>query len=395
VIVDKQLALAYLRENTPVENAMRGARLLCVLLCGLWGSEAGACSIPVFRYALENWAPSPYRAFVFHKGPLSDAGKSLLHKLQDGPANLTVTVADVAGKLAPEVDKVWRRHAHKEHLPALVVLYPDEEEDADAPPAWSGPLDDSSIHHLLDSPTRRKIVKLLTSGESVVWLLMSDGENGDNETMRLLEKELPRLQGVLQLPEQKDDPDLRSRLPLRISFPVLRLSRTQAEERFLVQSLLGSEEGLRQVSGPILFPIFGRGRGLLALHGETLTAAHLERWASFLCSACSCRVKEANPGVDLLITADWGELLEVAENEAPSKPALTAPAIPPGLSEEEDATTSADKPHSCRCWLWSGVAGGGVVFLVACVWLLRRRVGGSPSGGQMNPRTASTTQQPR
>ena len=38
--------------------------------------------------------------------------------------------------------------------------------------------------------------------------------------------------------------------------------------------------------------------------------------AEFVCAPCSCRVKELNPGVDLLLTADWKALLE-----NPPKPA--------------------------------------------------------------------------
>jgi hypothetical protein len=34
-----------------------------------------ACSVPVFRYALERWQPSKYELVVFHKGPLRPADR--------------------------------------------------------------------------------------------------------------------------------------------------------------------------------------------------------------------------------------------------------------------------------------------------------------------------------
>ena len=37
---------------------------------------AEACSVPVFRYALERWQADPYEVFVFHRGPLT---LSLIH----------------------------------------------------------------------------------------------------------------------------------------------------------------------------------------------------------------------------------------------------------------------------------------------------------------------------
>ncbi len=30
-----------------------------------------ACDVPVFRFAFDNWAVEPYRAVVFHRGPLA------------------------------------------------------------------------------------------------------------------------------------------------------------------------------------------------------------------------------------------------------------------------------------------------------------------------------------
>jgi hypothetical protein len=159
---------------------------------------------------------------------------------------------------------------------------------------------------------------------------------------------------------------------LRISFSVLRLSRNQREEQFFIQSLLGVEEDLNKVRGPILFPVFGRGRVLLALHGEELASGPVERWTTFLCGSCSCTVKEGNPGVDLPIRADWDGLLETPGKE-PSAPTITAPAIPPGRQTNEEP--SAAEPRPWRHWLWVGLAGS-LVLLAAGAWWRRGSRGG-------------------
>lgn len=45
-----------------------------------------ACSIPVFRYALEHWPPDVYTAVVFHDMPLSDTQKKWVNQLDASPS---------------------------------------------------------------------------------------------------------------------------------------------------------------------------------------------------------------------------------------------------------------------------------------------------------------------
>jgi hypothetical protein len=359
---------------------MYRARWLLVLLAGLATVEARACSIPVFRYALERWLSSSYQVHVFHRGPLDANAARLVDQLKQsaGSANFSLTMTDVSGKLSGQAEHVWRQLGQPTGLPRLVSFFPDD--DDNATPVWSRPLNEPCVRQLLDSPVRRRIVSLLTQGESVVWLLLTSGDRkADDEAGRLMERELARLTEVLKLPEQAGtDPELRSSVPLRISFPVVRLGRQQADEAFLVNTLLESEEGLSNVRGPIVFPVFGRGRVLTALYGDELTATHLERWASFLCGACSCRVKEANPGVDLLVSADWDEMLQTPAEASttPSKPVLTAPSIPPGSAGRAGADQAEDPaPHQCHCWLWGSLSVACVVVVGTGAWRLRSRMG--------------------
>jgi hypothetical protein len=64
---------------------------------------------------------------------------------------------------------------------------------------------------------------------------------------------------------------------------------------------------------PIAFPVFGRGRVLQPLIGAGLTLDNVMFDSSYLCGACSCQVKEENPGIDLLVAAAWDAALRGSE----------------------------------------------------------------------------------
>ena len=46
--------------------------VLCVYVLLWLTNPANACSIPVFRYAMERWPADYYEGIVIHKGPLAD-----------------------------------------------------------------------------------------------------------------------------------------------------------------------------------------------------------------------------------------------------------------------------------------------------------------------------------
>src|SRR5688572_21176800 len=97
-------ASAPLREIIAGWRPRRGfPRLTLALAAGLVliaASLAWACNVPVFRFALERWRPDPYRAVIFHRGPLTDADRGLIQPLveqQDaGTANLSLRTVDVS-----------------------------------------------------------------------------------------------------------------------------------------------------------------------------------------------------------------------------------------------------------------------------------------------------------
>jgi hypothetical protein len=281
-------------------------------------APAAGCSIPVFRYALERWQPSSYELIVYHRGTLKDAERKELGRVRAAAAgaNVEITEVDLDGKVDPEFAAVWKQHA-SETLPWVIGRFPDA--DLKSPLAWAGPLDSSKIEPLLDSPLRRQIVRDLFRGESAVFILLESGDAiQDAAAAKLLDDELPRLRKAIVLPTPtRDGPQVRSEIPVQVLFACRRLSRTNTEERCLIDLLTRCEDGLDKAKGPILFAVVGRGRVLTALHGKDLTAKQLEETARFLCGACSCQVKELNPGVDLLFTARWEAFLEIETLPAP------------------------------------------------------------------------------
>jgi hypothetical protein len=95
--------------------------------------------------------------------------------------------------------------------------------------------------------------------------------------------------------------------------------------------LLRSEPDLAERSDPMVFPVFGRGRALLPLVGAGITARNIHDSAAFLVGACSCEVKELNPGFDLLLAANWEGLL--TQDGAPLPAAVPSRDVNPGEAE--------------------------------------------------------------
>jgi hypothetical protein len=339
---------------------------LALLLVPLLVPRAPGCTIPVFRYALERWRPSAYELVLFHRGPLPPPAAALLEKLQNvaGTANLEVTPVDLAADTDREMRQLWEKQETRRPLPWLVLRYPGSGDKTAS--AWAGQLTEDNVEALLTSPARQRLVRRLVRGDAV-WLLL-DGEDAaaNDKAEALLRRELRRLERQIELPEQsKDGPQMRLALPLRVSFAVLRLSRSDRAEQPFVRLLTNADDGLAAVRGPVALPVFGRGRVLCALHGKQLAAAEVERAARYLCGECSCQTKELNPGVDLLLAADWEQLLEAASAEPVPPP--TTEAVP--VAAEAAAAPSGER----RFWLWVGTVLAAGLVVVTGVWALASR----------------------
>ena len=300
-----------------------GAALLA-LLAGALACEgrAEACSVPVFRYALERFPSDPYEFVIFHRGPLSSEHKQVIAATErlaedaNWPVNLKVRLVDLAAK---EADKpVWTPPLDAP-LPWLAVTPPG---GADAALVWSGQLRADDIQALVDSPARREVAHRLMKGESAVFLLMESGhKDADDAAAQLLQTTLAKMEKSLQLPPDDGTGRPRSELPLKISFSILRIGHSDPAERGLVKILSASSDGAQHTAGPIVYPVFGRGRILAALTGETLAPDALQEAGEFLCGNCSCSLKGQLPGADLLMAADWETILQ-GESISEDSPAM-------------------------------------------------------------------------
>jgi hypothetical protein len=324
--------------------------------------HARACQTPVFRYALEKWPGDYYPLMIYHDKPLSPDDKAVvgwLEKVQETEGSqVSVYVLDVSNPVTtqpatapaatqpttqPSPGDSQRAYLLKKFpppadipMPAMVLRYPAQPgpKGATWPVVHSGRLDGKIARQIIDSPARQKIAKRLLSGDSSVWVLLESGDKAkDAAAAKVLETELGRLNKELQLPEQPPTPDVgpydepKIEIELKVAFSVLRVSRTGPAERMFIKMLLGSEEGLTTLKGPMAFPIFGRGRALAAFAGDGIETDNIESACIFLVGRCSCQVKRLNPGTDMMFSVNWDAALA-------GQPMMTMPPLPRLASDE-------------------------------------------------------------
>jgi hypothetical protein len=339
-----------------ITMVMKRMGLACVFL-GVTAAAVPvcACSVPVFRYALERWKADPYEFVVFHRGPLAPDQQEIVDAF--GPkgaigsksANVSLRTVDLDAEPDEEMQALWAKQ-NTETLPFAVTRYPEpvrrKQTNADL---WSGPLTQSSIDGLVDSPARREIARRILKGETVVWAFV-DATGADkaasDKAHALLIDQLKAMTLKLKLPEI-DKQDILDGLvspaatDLKLKFSVVRISRDNAVEQGFVDMLTYSEEDgteftlSKLADKPMAFPIFGRGRALYALVGAGINPDTIEEACGSLIAPCTCQVKEKNEdGADLLMAVDWDGLVETTIDLDKELPPLTGPGS--GIGAETD-----------------------------------------------------------
>lgn len=363
--------------------------------------RALSCNIPVFRYALEKWDLTPYDVLVYHRGPLPAEMQAMLKPWTEisKRANIEVTIVNLDEPVAPEHRRLWEQYAKYERTPWMLVR--SQSKYAPDAPAWSGPFTEANFKTVLDSPMRQATLAHLTRGSSVVYLFLTSGDaKADRNAFTMARKELPTLAKKIKLEQQAEEgPNkLQWAIPLKVDFPLLVLDRTDPAEAAFVKFLLGTENGLDEVDGPILFAIFGRGR-VLSLHGKYLTDENLVLATSFLCAKCSCDKKEELGAiVDLLMLADWPEIqtllgdgkdavamptsipttlpypemIDAPAKWVPQTPDASTQAVVNRVAPSITETTIESRPEKSGChicgMLWIAIGGAGVLVLGTGVW---------------------------
>ena len=211
-----------------LRRAVRAALLALLAATLVWEGRAKACSVPVFRYALERFPSDPYEFVIFHRGPLSAEHKKVIaatEKLAEDtnwPVNLKVRLVDLAAK-EPQKPDPAAKEAQKPAwtppldgpLPWLVVAPPGGSDGH----VWSGQLRADDIQALVDSPARREVAHRLMQGDSAVFLFLESGQKeADAAAAQTLQATLAKMEKSLQLPPDDGTGRVNSELPLKISF---------------------------------------------------------------------------------------------------------------------------------------------------------------------------------
>ena len=355
-------------------TGFRSAGLLGLIFVGIMVVGL-ACQVPVFRFALERWEADSYTIVIVpgSQGKLSAAEEKISAFLQSKGSADAVT-ANLKVRIDPE-------NVGEGTGATVRLFYPPRLAGSNVPPIWTGALTMENARALVDSPARRKIVTRLLRGESATWVLIESGDRGkDDDAASEIEKAFLKAEAELKIPDgvltveearkvsQADgrDPDdvLRSQIPLKIAFSLIRISRDDPAESIFREMLLHMEDDLGEFGNePMVFPVFGRGRALEPLIGRGINAENVFEHTSYFCGACSCEIKNQNPGVDLLIAANWKAAIAgsevVVEKSLP--PLVGVGALSDGdVARDENAVAiESGSGISFRSpWV---VAGGGVL----------------------------------
>jgi hypothetical protein len=347
---------------------------VCLFLL-VTAAVAEACQVPVFRYALERWQPDHYQLVIVHDGNLTSEEQADVTYLEEnlvGPNGPMINLRFEALDLAKEKKQFarWKKlHSDQNASVSIHLFFPFEAFEQDTNPIWNGDFTRNNINQILDSPARRELVKRILAGDSAVWFFLETGNQKEDDKLfktlekyaKIAEKEISVPEGVIQQ-SALDDPSLllgpgdeenilESSVPLKIAFSILRLSRKDPQEAILRSMLLHLEDDLldkEMENKPMLFPAFGKGRVLPPLIGAGISEENALADCGYLCGACSCQVKNQNPGMDILVKADWWTALEgssvIAEKELPPLTGVED-LIAANEPEKDDAEANSGEPE--------------------------------------------------
>jgi hypothetical protein len=314
--------------------------------------RADACDTPVYRYAMYNWAPAPYRVYYFYRGEPDKRDADINRRLaeqrdrlqppgavqpeaaqppsaaqstaQGSGANVVLETIDVGRKddveMLPEpVKKAWEAKADAK-LPMHFVFT-----------SWGDlisaeRLDSATANALVQSPLRSQIAQLLEKRHAAVFLLFCGKDAAANaQAEKVIQEVIARAaKGQITVEPADDDAPAPTASagrvagggplvadgegparPQRLQIGLVKLQRSDPAETCLVRSLSTVEREIPEAAGqPMVFAVFGRGRVLPPCIGKGITAENLSLQVELLAGPCSCNIRQ-NLGVDLLFQWDW------------------------------------------------------------------------------------------
>jgi len=256
---------------------------------------------------------------------------------------------------------------------------------------WHGGLNAEALGLFVQSPARKKLVEQMLGGATAVWVFVESGDKlADDAAVAKIEKRLRYLETITQLPAI-DPTDPSSKLgpgpKLQVKFGLLRVAPTDAAETVFLKMLAGAKTSEAAKKGAWLAAVFGRGRVLGAWPANGFGDEQVEEVCVFLLGACSCQVKNLNPGWDVLLSVDWDAGLQAAdklakadENGVAKAEPLEKLAQPETVKIEGAPAVTASAPNVAANDVavklsgqnpvnWSLVAAAGALLVTgACLW---------------------------
>jgi len=272
-----------------------------------------ACDIPVYEYTLTMWQRDPYEVLYLYRGTQDPKDKQVNDYLErtewgrDSNANFVFTPADVAtldqGQGRALARQVWEWHKSRD-LPFHVVLTPRGAE------LFTGRLDVSTVKAMVQSAKRKDLATQLCQGKHGLLLLLLGPDDGENASARKAVRDA--------VAEAKKE---------GVEVGQLEVERDDKSEKWLVDQLLCVEEDLKEIQRPMVFGTFGRGHVLEPFVGKGITHGNMLDLLAFMNGPCSCEIKAASPGMDLLTDWDWEAQVSgwPAEEEAAIQPDTPKP----------------------------------------------------------------------
>lgn len=248
-------------------DAAAWLRLVVTIAALLPARSADACSVPVFRYALEHWPADLFEVDVFYRDTLTPDERALVSQLEDqsqingGAVNWEVIHCNLDEELSDDLQAVGDTLGDVP-LPHVVLRRPGGRRGSAV--VWSGPLSEAKPS-LWTSPARGELIERLATGDSVVWLVFRGSDEATSHRVaEQLREQLRGLAAEIPVPVADGLPEseLLTQLPLDVRFSVLEVDSQSADEAILrnlvtrgVLDKIGDGE-------PIVVPVFGRGRAM-------------------------------------------------------------------------------------------------------------------------------------
>ena len=273
-----------------------------------------ACETPVYRYAMYRWQPTPYEVYSFHDDSNADAHAAVetaIAEVSEGTDNranivfIPVNLTDdpELNGVTPDIKAAWASQKNKT-LPTYLISTPYGAQ------IYSGKLNAATIKTLVESPARKRMAQQLEAGKIGVLLFLNGKDKKENERARQILQGLVKevAEGKVSLysvPTDITGEEVADTTNPGLELGMIEVNRDDEKERWLVRSLLAMESDLPDETRPMVFLAYGRGRALLPYIGAGINRENLLQEVEFISGACSCTVKEQNPGVDLLVRYDW------------------------------------------------------------------------------------------